>query len=349
MKIALIGDQGSGKTSFFGALHAQYRARQAARMIAKPSEIAIAQANGVHHQVGFQITGYAYSSDRDTLQRIADGMTDRPMRWPPPTEFSDLFPMDVMFEHTPIGSLERTQREKRLALVDVPGGHFSHQRDNDDAAQLDRARVASCEALVIFVDAGDMDIDKITERLDFVEKNIRSIVKGAVDSLTHPLAILPVSVVLTKFDRYPQEKWGSIHDLLFNEIVTQFSDMDAKILLMSCPMSITSMRPNILKPKNIEYPFLFSTLGIVFAQYHHLLFDAEYARITRKESIFKRFFQFVKDGRTIGSMERSAYADLMLAKAILSGIKGDLVLKRADLRFAQSGSEIDIRQLESVL
>jgi hypothetical protein len=349
MRIALIGDRESGKTSFFGALHALYRARQARRAITQPEDLALLNRHAVSRQIDFWIQGYRLEGDRKTLDRIAQGLRKNPIDWPMATRISDYFDMNVSFEHSPVGGGDRITREKQLTMLDFPGEHFRSYMDHNDDAQTSRSKAGQSDAIIFFIDTGDAK--RIESRLSEVAGSIREIIGNAAAALSQHRAFLPVTVVLSKCDAYGSSAPGRkhVHATLFKEIVAQFSNLDARIMLMSCPTTLIATRPNTLNPANLEYPFLFSALGIIMAQHYDSLDDATSARELRSESLFKRFLQFLNDPRTIGSMERGAKADLGLAKAIISGIKADLLLDRADLRFAQVGSEIDLSQLEATL
>jgi len=345
MKIALIGDRDSGKTSFLGALHAVCRVSQASRQISKAEEMERCRNIGIRLQAGFVIEGYAYEQDQKLFAGIAEGMTDSPMRWPGITALTDFFPIDVRFECSEIGDTGTLQRYKRLALVDVPGGHFSLAADHDEKALDSRKTVSNCEAIILFIDVSDLA--DTMKRVELIEKNVRDILRGASKALENTNQYLPVSIVLSKMDVHAPEKRSEIHDEIFNEIVTSLSFVGSKLLFMSCPMMITSRRINQFAPKQIEYPFLFSALGIIAGQYYGIEIAARNAQQEADSSVLKQISHWFNG--TQAQLNQEATLDAMLAVAIVQGMKADLLLERCDLRFAQAGAEIDLSQLEKIL
>ena len=152
-KVALIGDRGSGKTCFLSALYAKFRTPQPFPALDDPELQQRIHREKWQHSVSFYIPEIITKHDRELITRGADGLRARPkMRFPDRTFISDFFPMKINFIGQNLQNRRRFEFQKKISIVDIPGGHLSRSFEDVEAQKITIDLLMKSEAFIVFID-----------------------------------------------------------------------------------------------------------------------------------------------------------------------------------------------------
>lgn len=150
---------------------------------------------------------------------------------------------------------------------------------------------------------------------------------------------------------------------MFNRFALDLSGYTPNIFAMSCPISIRDPDRDQFRAYNIEMPFIFSAMGIIYSQFLTAQVEAiaaqesaEKARELRSLGPWERFKRFMREGRgvekTIGVAERDAAnksdeasKDCQLARQIYEYLCIEEMAGCAHVLFAQDGEQRSLSRI----
>lgn len=362
MRIGLVGDRGAGKTCFFGGLYAKYSAPQSFIGL-NQVYFDRAMERGWRHMVNFHIERVVYDGDRSKLETIAGLLRSRPaMAFPPPTTFTDHFPMEINFLSSEIKTNMRTSRQKRFDIVDVPGMHLAHDYHDPQARSNTINMLNQCDALIVFIDTEDYS-SHASEHASSLLQVIGKIMQDASAQRRHTSSLTPVSIIFSKFDTILRNKQKEASRMMFDKFALDLSGYTPNIFAMSCPISIRDPERDQFRAYNIELPFIFSAMGIIYSQFLTVQGEAliaqasaERTRELRSLGPWERFKRFMREGRgvekTIGAAEAAAAGksdeasrDRQLARQIYEYLCIEEMAEYSHVLFAQDGEQRSLSQI----
>lgn len=165
----------------------------------------------------------------------------------------------------------------------------------------------------------------------------------AVEKGIYSRGLMPVTLVISKWDCVNPVNAKAMSDEIFSDLALRLSRISDQFLVMSCPISIVEPKRRGFQAMNIQFPFLFSALGIIYGRFLSGMDDARGVKAARSNGFWKGLAHFLfEDTRFVGSIMKDADQHKRLARSIFGHLCLEAQAPGNLLRFAQSGEETNL-------
>lgn len=269
MKIALLGASDSGKTVYLSGLSYKFRNAVTFDRLSS-SELAHYRKMQVNRRVGFKISVSSAELERMLANNISR-LSERPItRWPKPTVKLDKTRIDCVFKFRDVEGENESidQYARAIDIFDPTGGALAGAHEESDNIV---SSLCSCDVCIVFLPSDVIiecaeydDIDQLRNRLLFGK--VDDIIKRTLENLDKddPLPVCFVISKADKLDNLPQNVINKVNELLYDRIITSFSEENPNIMLCVCPTSVRDPQTGNFQARNLEWPFLFAAGGTIF-------------------------------------------------------------------------------------
>jgi hypothetical protein len=352
MKIGLVGDSESGKTSFLAGVYKQYQ-MEPLPPSPYPKEILEELLNKeLKNHVRFRIDNII--DKHKTIENAANMLNNKPLTeadFPPRTTIGDDISFSLTFTVSNIfNKNEKSPHWASINFLDIPGSHLNPK---DKSHKDTKKKLISCDSLIVFIDISKFEsyysseCKEKTEHEKLIDR-IGEIIKDAFKNPQSSRGILPVSIVFTKSDLVPIERLGDATQLLNDKFSLYLSEFSSNITVLSCPISIIKRNSNkqVFKSFNLHIPFTFCMLGGIFSLYN---WCSNKAIDIDNKGLLEKLGLFIINSKELTRYKDGAEDQLKLVLGICDYISIEQILKKSYIYLARDGECVEMLQVKEAL